>query len=86
MNNVHTTERLIQEVRSRPPLWDQKHLNYHNRLVVNTQWQEIADLLQVNSEYLIFIHVSCNKTTDYINCREHIFQIINIHMLPDFIC
>lgn len=51
MNNANTTERLIQEVRSRPPLWDQRNLNYHNRVVVNTLWQDIADLLQVNSKY-----------------------------------
>jgi len=51
MNNANTTERLIQEVRSRPPLWDQRNLNYHNRVVVNALWQDIADLLQVNSKY-----------------------------------
>lgn len=51
INNPNTTERLIQEVRARPPLWDQRNLNYHNRIVVNALWQDIADLLKVNSTY-----------------------------------
>lgn len=51
INNVNTTERLIQEVRARPPLWDQRNINYHNRIVVNALWQDIADLLKINSKY-----------------------------------
>ncbi|XP_065210785.1 uncharacterized protein LOC135838890 [Planococcus citri] len=50
INNPNTTERLIQEVRARPPLWDQRNLNYHNRIVVNALWQDIADSLKVNKE------------------------------------
>lgn len=61
MNNVNTTERLIQEVRARPPLWDQRNLNYHNRIVVNALWQDIADLLQVNSKYNLFYIISKKK-------------------------
>lgn len=52
MSNANIpTERLIKEVRARPPLWDQRNLNYHNRVVVNALWQDIADSMQINSKF-----------------------------------
>lgn len=61
MNNANTTERLIQEVRARPPLWDQRNLNYHNRVVVNALWQDIANSLQLNSKYSSVAAYNCHS-------------------------
>lgn len=74
MNNVNTTERLIHEVRERPPLWDQRNLNYHNRVVVNALWQEIANLLQVNSEYWKMNQINTTYT----------YLILKYPQLPEF--
>lgn len=44
-------QRLINEVRARPAIWDQKNVNYHNRDVILKMWREIARSCEVSSEY-----------------------------------
>nr|CAD7398498.1 unnamed protein product [Timema cristinae] len=44
------TSKFIKEVRKRPPLWDQKDINYHSRVVASRLWAELGSMfgLQVN--------------------------------------
>nr|CAD7202460.1 unnamed protein product [Timema douglasi] len=44
------TSKFIKEVRKRPPLWDQKDINYHSRVVASRLWAELGRMfgLQVN--------------------------------------
>ncbi|KFM83253.1 hypothetical protein X975_05534, partial [Stegodyphus mimosarum] len=37
-------QRLINEVKARPAIWDQKSIQYYNRDVVARMWNEIADV------------------------------------------
>ncbi|XP_049794838.1 LOW QUALITY PROTEIN: transcription factor Adf-1-like [Schistocerca nitens] len=45
-------ERLINNVRERPVLWDQKNKYYHNRDFVRQAWNEIAEVCRTDSEVL----------------------------------
>ncbi|KAF5269840.1 hypothetical protein FQR65_LT05886 [Abscondita terminalis] len=44
------TEKLINEISLRHPIWDQTNLLHHNRDVVSKQWQEVATLCGVTIE------------------------------------
>ncbi|XP_020293433.1 uncharacterized protein LOC109859507 isoform X2 [Pseudomyrmex gracilis] len=43
-------QRLINEVRARPAIWDQKNVNYHNRDVILKMWREIARSCEVSTD------------------------------------
>ncbi|XP_046998038.1 uncharacterized protein LOC124613380 [Schistocerca americana] len=45
-------ERLINSVRERPVLWDQKNKYYHNRDFVRQEWNEIAEDCGTDSKVL----------------------------------
>nr|CAD7447409.1 unnamed protein product [Timema bartmani] len=36
------TSKFIKEVRKRPPLWDQKDINYHSRVIASRLWAELG--------------------------------------------
>ncbi|BES93288.1 Hypothetical protein NTJ_06097 [Nesidiocoris tenuis] len=42
--------RLIQKVKEREPLWDRKHVYYHDRTMTMSLWEEVAYSLNVDSE------------------------------------
>ncbi|XP_058457984.1 transcription factor Adf-1-like [Malaya genurostris] len=43
-------EFLISEVFSHPPLWNQQHKSYRNRIIVEKLWKEVASNMNVTSE------------------------------------
>jgi len=45
------TEALISEVFKRPVLWEYKIKNYHNRDVVDKEWRNLSQTLNIRSKY-----------------------------------
>ena len=45
------TEALISEVFKRPVLWDHKIKNYRNRDVVDKEWRNLSQTLNISSKY-----------------------------------
>ncbi|XP_013146942.1 PREDICTED: uncharacterized protein LOC106109851 [Papilio polytes] len=54
LRNPELVTRLIEEIESRPCLWQVNHPYYHNRKKMNAAWQEISEKLDipVNTIYL----------------------------------
>lgn len=48
-------ELLISQVKNCRLLWDMKHKNYHNRLLVDREWNRIAADLQETNKLKLFI-------------------------------
>lgn len=42
---------LISEIFVRPPLWDQKDKNHHNRFILDKLWKELAVKLNTTRKY-----------------------------------
>lgn len=43
--------KLIEEIRERTAIWDQKDKQYHNRDVSNEKWLEVSDIMGQPSKY-----------------------------------
>lgn len=51
---------LIENVRAKPPLWDQKHLKYHNRDVKILPWKEISEKMNASGINMLIIILLIN--------------------------
>lgn len=52
-DEADTEERaLVVAVEQRPVLWDHRHILYKKRQATKNAWEEIAHLLNSNSEYI----------------------------------
>ncbi|XP_050523290.1 uncharacterized protein LOC126895464 [Daktulosphaira vitifoliae] len=50
LSNLLDTGRLIEEVCSRPELWDRQHPQHHNRSVLDHHWEDVAGTLSINGK------------------------------------
>jgi len=55
------TEALISEVFKRPVLWDQRMKVYHNRDLIEKEWRNLSQTLEISSKYyyIAFLFGSC---------------------------
>jgi hypothetical protein len=45
------TEGLISEVFKRPVLWDHRMKGYHNRDLIDLEWRNLSQTLEISSKY-----------------------------------
>jgi len=45
------TEALISEVFKRPVLWDHRMKGYHNRDLIQKEWRNLSETLEISSTY-----------------------------------
>ena len=84
-------EKLITEVFVRDPLWNQVHLDHHNRHILNSLWTEVANELECKRKYIHlyttqlcmrYIHFVCMYvciTYYHKNYWTHVYQDLHAH-------
>lgn len=53
LRNPELVTRLIEEIESRPCLWQVNHPYYHNRKKMNAAWQEISEKLDIPGNVIL---------------------------------
>ena len=64
-------EKLIEEVRQCPPLWDKQVLEYKNQPLKQVLWKEIENELTIKGNYIYFTVYIMKKCYLCIHVYQH---------------
>lgn len=62
---------LIREIEIRPVIWDARHVAHHNRISLQTVWNQIGNVLNSSGMLLFFVVVVvlCGYAKCFCFCR-----------------